>query len=70
VNRHDYRPTHGKEHGGLVEHPANGLFIAHVSGAHLRDVRVAWKGSPPEGAGPLVEQHHVENLRVSGLPIA
>lgn len=51
--RHDYRPCHSQEHGGLEDGATHGLFAKHVYGLHLRGVRTQWMQTPPEWAGEL-----------------
>ena len=62
--QHDYRPTHGQEHGGLIPHKTNGAYIAHAQNVLLHHVDLQWTCPPPEWAGELLETLEVDGLEM------
>lgn len=65
--QHDIRPAHSEEHGGLHEHPTNGIHIAHAQNVTLNDVDVAWRLPLPPHAGDLTSIEQVSQLRQRDL---
>lgn len=61
--RHDYRPAHSQEHGGLVPHVTHGLYAEHIQGLTLRRVSTGWWQPPPVWAGQNRVLHQVEALQ-------
>lgn len=61
--QHDIRPAHSQEHGGLSDHPTNGIHIAHARGVTLNHLNLAWEGKPPAHAGELVSVNNVSGLQ-------
>jgi hypothetical protein len=59
---HDYRPCHGREHGGLERGPTHGVFLRHLDGVRLRNVRARWADPPPAWAGRLFAAEELRGL--------
>ena len=67
--QHDYRPTHGKEHGGLESHPTHGMYVANAKGVLLDDVAANWTDEKPEwAANTLLATQSVEDLEIRNSP--